>query len=78
MTTLTMDGLASTVTKAAEIHLIKGLATICGAKYQVQRGEPRAHDDRMGTKVSGVQSQSYKGKGRSEKSGHSGRCGGII
>ena len=40
MTTLTMDGLASTVTKAAEIHLMKGLATICGPNIRCNSVRP--------------------------------------
>jgi hypothetical protein len=65
------------LTKAVEIHLMKGLATICGPNIGCSSVSPGLMMTEWGTKVSGVQSQSYKGEGGSKKSGHGGRCGEI-
>lgn len=77
MTTSTMDGLASTVTKAAEIHLAKGLATICGPNIRCNSVSPGLMMTEWGRKFLESKVKATKREGRSEKSGHGGRCSGI-
>ena len=63
MTTLTMDGLASTVTKAAEINLMKGLATICGPNIRCNSVSPGLMMTEWGRKFPESKVKATKEKG---------------